>query len=242
MPPLQKRFLMAFIAFLALTAALAVWAVLAGDEMSSLQVRVLLSSTTITVTSICGLASASSIRALGTGVPAALGIGVAALAAVLILVEVWWNEAGDTYERLMWSVMVLAIGWAHALLLLSARPRRQQRWVPVATVCAIGLVTGLVIGVIMELFDFEEALLKTVVVASVLAALGTLVVPILHVMARRDTETGPQAGERLVLHRDTDGLWRDATGRRHRVIALDKAPPAVSSPFSTEDGERPPDS
>jgi len=211
---LRRTFLWLFLGCLCLSALLAIVAVLAG-RFGDLELRIVASSSTVSGASICAMACAAFRerergRRLGT-----IGIGLAGLAAAMMLLLIWTDGQNRTQARLALVLAVYAVAMAHAQLLWLPRLAERHRWAQVAAVGAIGLLALMLTAVILGDVD-DEAMLRLTIVVGIVVALLTLAVPILWKIGAAGGEAGTGPA-RLVLHRAPDGAWVDAAGARYDV-------------------------
>ncbi len=215
---LRRTLLWLFLGCLGITALLAIGAVLGGD-FGELELRIIGSSSTVSGASICAMACAAFRerergRLLGT-----IGIGLACLAAALVLLLIWSDAASRTLDRLTLVLVVYAVATAHAELLWLPRLAERHRWAQFAAVGAIGLLALLLTALILWDAD-SEGMMRSTIVVGIVVALLTLAVPILWKIGAVASEHGNET-VRLVLHRGPDGGWVDATGARYDVQRRD---------------------
>lgn len=232
---LRRTFLWVFVGFLAVTALLAIAAVLSGD-FGDFEARVLGSSGSISAASICAMACAAfrergRVPQLGT-----LGIALSGLALAVVLVTIWIHRPDDGLVKTALVLVVWAVATAHGeLLLLPALAR--HGWAQVAAVAAIAVLALLLtFSIIGE--NIDEGMVRLIGVMAIVVALFTLVVPILWKIggtapagaatAARDAATTPGAGT-LVLRQAADGFWVDPAGARYAVQRLDGGPVTAAS-------------
>jgi hypothetical protein len=213
----RKLSLKLFIGFLGLTALVAIVCVL-GGEFGELQVKILLTSTTISAASICAMSCAAFIEkrklaTLGLG-----GIGFAVVAAALVILGVWAEIEAEGFWKLTGSVSVVAVGLAHAFLLVLPELDPGHRWVQWATVITIGVLALQIIVAIFGEIE-SEGYYQILAAVAILVALGTLVVPIL--MKLRKGDGAAAAVETLVLTRIGERIYRDHDGREYRVTEIE---------------------
>jgi hypothetical protein len=207
-----------FIAFLTLTAIVAIVSLLSG-EFGDTEVKILVTSLTISGASICAMSCAAFIerrrsRALGIG-----GIVLAVLAAGLVIAGLWSGTENEHYWKVTGTAGVLAIAFAHGFLLALPELERRHRWAQLAAAASIA-VLALQILVAMWAEIEDEAYFRVLAVVAVLVGFETLVIPILMRLRRG----GPVARETLVLERIGNGVYRDPKGATYRVTPTDDAP------------------
>jgi hypothetical protein len=209
MGTVRKACLYSFIAFLALSAVLAIFCVVLG-KFGDFEGKVLVTTSVIAGASICALCcSAYSGRvqnhAVGGG-----GILLAAASAVLIISGVWGQFHAPAYWKTTAIVAVFAVATAHCLTLLLVRLPDSHRWLRALTTINIYLLAT-VVAVMIVWQTGDGSVFKLAAVLAIVAALETLVIPILSRVAR------PAAARTLVLTQRDDGTYTDKSGRIYLV-------------------------
>src|SRR5262245_61351969 len=118
--PLTRAFLYAMIGSVVLSAVLGIIAILAGG-FGWLEVRILLTTVTIAVTRICGLADGAYLSLRGKHPLPGAGIALALGAGVLILIGIWGEVQGEMFWKVTAAASVFAVACAHLSLLSLAR-------------------------------------------------------------------------------------------------------------------------
>lgn len=231
----RRLFLKVFIGFLSMTALVAILSVLTR-EFGEIQVKILLTTFSITAGSMCAMACAGFIeRRKGKAVGVA-GILAAGVAVLLVIIGIW----GDIHEQDYWKVMatsiVLSVALAHACLLHLPDLAASHRWTQTASAILIGLL-GLQIVVAVWGEIRGEGYYRLMAALSVLVVLATLVAPICSRLGAKADEGSPEQGpevarpghlpERLVLHRHSGALFADQLGRRYQVTQIQAEPSAA---------------
>ena len=132
----KKIALWFLIASVGASAMLGIVLVLAGS-FSDLQVRIILTTLTISATSICALACGAlweSRRKVFLSLPGAI---VAVLAAVLVIVGIWTKTESSAFWKFSISVALLAVATAHACLLSMAKLARRFAWTRIVVFVAV---------------------------------------------------------------------------------------------------------
>ncbi|EAT16200.1 hypothetical protein HTZ97_04545 [Desulfuromonas acetoxidans] len=203
--------------FLAISALFAIITVISGS-FGAFEIRVLVTTTVIAGASICSLCCSAYLVATQRRWPAVSGIVLAMIAAVLGIYGAWGDVDVDTYWRSVGIFTVWAIGFAHALALLMVRLEPHFQWLRVSTVVTISANALVFTTMIVTGYD-DDAVFKLIAVLSILAALETLLIPIMaKISARRErTKTTPD----LELFRQEGGGYCDRHGRHYAVQLLD---------------------
>jgi len=181
-PPLKKAFLRSLVASVSVSAALGIFAILSG-EFGWLELRIVLTTATIAVASIAGLACGAYL-ATGTGrlLPRA-GIGLALLGAVMVIGGIWPEIGAEGYWKLTVVVCVFAIACAHLSLLSMARLAEWFAWSLLAAHVVIFGVAALISGIILFESD-SEGVFRLLGVAAIVDAALTVIVPVFHRLSR----------------------------------------------------------
>lgn len=220
---LRRKFLWSFLACLAITALVAIAAILDGrfDETKG---RVLASSASISGASICAMACAAFVERGRVPWLGGVGIALAGLALLLVLIVLWAATRQRPWGRAALLATIWAVATAHAELLLLPRLSRAHRLVQPAAVAAIGTLAT-VLSVLVFWPSLGESVLQVVAVLSIVVALLTLAVPVLWKIGGTAEAPAPVAAPRdhLSLRRAADGTWVDGSGRRYAVQPLDAA-------------------
>jgi hypothetical protein len=220
----KKQALRSFIAFLGLTALIAIVSVL-GGEFGSLQIKILVTCFTISAASICSMSCAAFIEKNKRTELGLAGIVLSVLAAVLVILGVWMDFSDEEYWKTTATFSILAIAFAHAFLLALPELDRSQKWVQLASSVSIGVLALLILAALWAEID-NEGYLRLVAVLSILVGLLTLVVPILMKMRKGDEEGHPS----LVLEHVEGERYRAADGRVYRVVEIEPARTVVEDP------------
>lgn len=129
-----------------------------------------------------------------------VGAAVAVIAAVLSIVALWAQPSweAELFWDSLWTLVAASVGLAFSCLLLLLADRRQRvvRIGLVVTLALFALVFVLVVYPVWTDDAVGEAYSRTVGIASILAALGAIVVPVLSLLLRErpaDAATRPDA-------------------------------------------------
>lgn len=173
--------LRALIVSVVLAAVLGMIAVLAG-EFGDLQGRVLMTTLTVGVTSVLGLACGSYLdREPGNPIGRA-GIGLSLLAAAMVLPIIWDFHAPEIYVKALFSVVIFAVAAAHLCLLWLAELAPGHRWAQRGALTSIVAAIVLLLVVLWAELE-EESLWRALGVIAIADAAFTLMVPIFHRMS-----------------------------------------------------------
>ena len=208
----KRLFLKLFAGFLLLTAVLAIFSVLRG-EFGQFQVKVLITTFSISAASICSMSCAAFIEKRKQKGLGFLGIVLSIQAAAFACGGFWMGVSNGNYWRTTITLVVVSAGFAHAFLLSLPDLEPKYRW---AQKVAAGLIAVLAIQIIVSFWgEIEnENHYRFLAAVSILVVLMTLVVPILMKM-------GGVPVERMVLTKRPDGTFVDEAGETYRVAKVE---------------------
>ena len=185
----KKFFLYLLIGSVALSAAIGIAVILFGD-FGEFEMKILLSTLTVTVTSILGLACGAYLETgRGRALPVA-GIALAAVAAVSSIVFIWdLVENERFFARLVMSATLLAFACSHLSLLSLARLDRRFRWSRYAAQFAVTTLAAILLVIIWAEGDrMPEYVSRTLGVFSIAVAALTVVTPVFHRLSSEETD------------------------------------------------------
>lgn len=229
---IRKVLLKAFLGFLGLTALIAIVSVLAG-EFGETQWKILATTFTVSSASICSMSCAAFIErkkhiALGLS-----GILLSVCAAILLIVGIWPEIDNDTYWKTTITLAVLAVGSAHAFLLVLPELAPTHKWVqPVASVCIGVLALQIIIAVWGEID--ENVYYRVLTAVAIIVGLETLAVPILMKLR----PTGAHRSQKLVLEQVQGSVYRDSSGRTYELHEIGPGPVAAPDGDPDDDASR----
>ena len=177
----RKIFLNTLIASVALSAVIGIVVILFG-QFGEFEVRVLMTTLTVTATSILGLACVACYEA-GRGRRLPLAGIVLSVVSALALFLIIWNVLDDneTYIKTTITLVIGAIVASHLSLLRLARLDGRYAWTyTFAVVCDV-----LLAAIVLYLMWFEpegesDLVFRTMGVLSILIAAVTVVTPVFH--------------------------------------------------------------
>lgn len=218
MSRLRRMSLLSLVVFLSFTALLAIGALVSG-EFGETQLRIILSTLTISAASICAMACSAYVEKRNQPVPGALGMAVALLAALMVLYGIWSEVGESLYWKTASVLAVLAGASAHALLLCIPSLDARYRWSQGALVISVTLLAGqIIIAITREITALEY--FRMVGVTAVVVVLLTSTVPIFMRLSSARTAPPGQQGETLALTHEQGDCYRDSQGTRYRVTRL----------------------
>jgi hypothetical protein len=182
---LKKVALWFLIVSVAISAALGIIALLTGT-FGDFQMRIVLTTLTISAASIGALASGALWEGRGNrGLPI-VGIALSLLSAFLLITGIWLdNSLGEGYWKFTASTSVLAAATTHACLLSLAKLSRRFGWAKAANLIAVFILAVLIIMMIYSKSDSDLGF-RLIGTASIIVAALTIMTPIFHRLSRDD--------------------------------------------------------
>ena len=168
------------------SAVLGIIIVLAGS-FSDLQIRIILTTLTISAASICALAAGAlweSRRNMFLSLPGAI---LALLAAALLIAGIWTEAKSDQFWKFTISVSLLAAATAHACLLALAKLARRFIWTRIAAFVAVYFLASLFIYIIYFQPKGDTGV-RIIGATSIIVAALTILMPIFHRLSRSDLD------------------------------------------------------
>jgi len=219
--PVKKAFLYSLIASVVVSAVLGIVAILSGN-FGWLEIRVILTTVTIAVASICGLACGAYLGTKAGRLLPTLGLALTFIAAAMIILGMWVELKSETYWKITASICVFAIAFAHLSLLSMARLAEWFQWSLIAAYLIIFGVASLIAAMIF--FEIDEAsMFRLLGVAAIVDAAITVLIPIFHRLSRKEL---PLAAEGLSEIRRIDAeiraLQQKIADLEIRKLALDE--------------------
>ena len=185
---LKRLFLYTLIGSVALSAVLGIGVILLGN-FGELEVRVLMTTLTVTVTSILGLACGAYYETgRGRYLPLA-GIALTIVAALMTFLIIW-NVLDDSkiFVKSATTMMMLAVSTSHLSLLSLARLDRRFSWLRIAAYFFVTLLVGILLFLMWAEPPGESDIVSRVIgILSILVASVTVMTPVFHKLSVVDT-------------------------------------------------------
>jgi hypothetical protein len=218
--PVKKTFLYALIGSIILGALLGITAILSG-RFGWLEVRVLLTTATIAVASICGLACGAHLSTgRGRALPLA-GIALTLVAAGMLIGGIWHETFSDSYWQTTASASVFAVACAHLSLLSMARLADWFRWsLTVAYVVILGVAGLIVLMILRE--QHGAGMMQLLGVATIVDAAITIVIPILHRLSRDEISRQAGTGTAGMANLQVAEIDAEIARLRDRIAVLEQ--------------------
>jgi hypothetical protein len=182
----KKIALWFLIASVAASAVLGIIIVLAGT-FSELQIRIILTTLTISAASICALASGALWESKRRMLLPLAGVILATLTAILVIFGIWTEPRNEEFWKFTVSVGLLAVATAHACLLALANLARQFVWARIAAFVAVYFLAVCFIYIIYFTPKGDTGVRIVGATAIIVAAL-TILTPIFHRLSRGDLD------------------------------------------------------
>ncbi len=178
---LKKFFLYLSIGSVALSAVIGIGVILLGN-FGEFETKVLLTTMTVTITSILGLACGSYLETgRGKIVPLA-GIFIAVIACVLWIFLVWNGTVHETFfAKTLLSLTLVAASCSHLSLISLARLDKRFGWSNYALQITVWILTVILLVLIWQNFKTASDLISRLIgVLSIIIAALTIVTPVFH--------------------------------------------------------------
>ncbi|MGB7210877.1 MAG: hypothetical protein WBD27_19640 [Pyrinomonadaceae bacterium] len=195
-PSLKSFFLYLLIASIAMSAMIGIGVILFGN-FGKFETKVLLTTLTVTVTSILGLACGAYLETGRSRILPLSGIALAIISAVLWIILIWGGELrGKGFVKILMSVTVLAASCSHLSLLSLAQLERRFKWAYFAAHIVVSMLAAILVWLIWTIVDNPSDLTGRVIgVLSILVAAITILTPILHKLSAHETDESEIAVE-----------------------------------------------
>lgn len=211
---LSQLLLRGFVGFLILTALLAVVAVLSGN-FGDVQGRVLASSFSVSVASICAMSGAVFIDSRGPRWLGVLGITVALIGLVLVNVGLWLEPGAWKFWEIAFVFVAVSFGLAHGFLLQLPNLNAAHRWVQTLSALSIAVLVLLISGALIWGW-FGDLFWRGTGVVAIAVVLCSALIPILMRLGASST-----ARVKLVLELLEGGVYQTANGKRFEVREIE---------------------
>lgn len=180
--PVKRVFLYLLIGSVGISALLGILVILIGD-FGRFETRVLLTTLTISVASICGLSCGAAWESRRLQVLPLVGIGLSVLAALCWIAGIWTDVFSDFFWRVTATFTVFAAAVSQVSLLRLARLSDQFRWL-VPTTYVVVLAAPVIVSVMIWGEVDESTMIRLLGCAGILSAAVTVLTPVLHRLSR----------------------------------------------------------
>jgi type II secretory pathway component PulM len=184
---LRRFFLYLLISSVTVSAVIGIAVILIGN-FGEFETKILLTTTTITVTSILGLACGAYLETGRGRIMPLTGIGLAVVSAVMWMVVIWsWQETNDTFVKALMSATLLAASCSHLSLLSLARLDKRFAWSRIAAHAAVWTLAAIVLYLIwLTPPEPSEFIARITGVLGIIIASLTIVTPVFHKLSSHE--------------------------------------------------------
>ncbi|QQS32432.1 MAG: hypothetical protein IPM50_12310 [Acidobacteriota bacterium] len=184
---LRRFFLYLLIGSVTVSAVIGIAVILIGN-FGEFETKILLTTTTITVTSILGLACGAFLETGRGRVMPLAGIGLAVFSAVMWMVVIWsWQETNDTFVKALMSFTLLATSCSHLSLLSLARLDNRFAWSLIAAHAAVWSLSATILYLVwLTPPEPSELIARILGVLGIIIASLTVVTPVFHKLSTHE--------------------------------------------------------
>ena len=187
---LKRLFLYLLIGSVAFSAIVGIGVILFGN-FGNLEVRVLMTTLTVTVTSILGLACGAYIETgRGRNLPLA-GIAFTIVGALMTFLIIWnVFDENQTFIKSAGTMVLIGLSISHISLLSIARLDKRFAWSRTAAFVFVSLLVGIILFLMwVEPEGESDIVSRTIGVLSILVASITVMTPVFHKLSRDEGKT-----------------------------------------------------
>lgn len=155
------------------------------NKWGDFEIRVILTTITVAIASLCGLACDLARTPRGANVLPIGGLVLTFVAAGMVLIGIWFQLESDGYWKVTASISVFAVATVHICLLSIMRLAGRFHWVfLIACQVIFGLAALLSSMILWEIEN--DGMIRFVVTVAIIDAALTLVIPLLHRISKTD--------------------------------------------------------
>lgn len=178
---LRRTFLYTLITSVAFSALLGIAVIVLGN-FGNLEVRILMTTLTITATSILGLACGAYYETGRGRIMPLAGIALAVVAAIMTFLIIWdVMDENETFIKSGGTVLLLSLACSHLSLLSLARLDKRFAWSRIAAFVVVSMLAALLIYLIwFEPDTSSDLFARTLGVLAILVASVTIITPVFH--------------------------------------------------------------
>lgn len=197
---LKRIFLYTLIGSVSVSAALGIGVLLFGD-FGTIEVRVMMTTLTVTVTSILGLACGAYYESGRGRILPMVGVALSVAAALMTFLIIW-DVADDStiYIKCTATVSLLALSCSHLSLLSLARLDKRFAWSRIAAFVLIAILDAILLWLMwFEPEGESDIVARTIGILSILIASVTVVTPVFHKLSAGEDKVAEIDAEIAVL-------------------------------------------
>jgi hypothetical protein len=189
-PNLKKIFLYLLIGSVALSAVIGIGVMLFGN-FGEFEIKVLLTTMTVTITSILGLACGAYLETGRGKILPLAGILLAVTACVLWIFLVWNGTVHETFfAKILLSLTLVAASCSHLSLISLARLDKRFGWSNYVLQVAVWILTAILLVLIWQNFQGNSDLISRIIgVLSIIIAALTIITPVFHKLSYQTANT-----------------------------------------------------
>lgn len=189
---LKKFFLYLLIASVAFSALLGIGVILFGN-FGEFESKILMTASTVTITSILGLACGAFLETGRGKILPLSGIVLAVISAIVWIILIWnASNQSSVFAKILMTVTLFAAACSLLSLLSIATLDKKFRWALFTAHLAVWSLTAFLFYLIWIAKDFTgEFIPRTIGVLSIVIAALTIITPVFHWLSNQT----PKAGE-----------------------------------------------
>ena len=185
----KRLFLKLLIASVGISAVVGIGVLLFGD-MGMIEVRVLMTTLTVTVTSIFGLACGAYLET-GRGKYLPLAGIVFSIVSALMCFLIIWNalDENETFIKSFLTSTLIAAACSHLSLLSLARLDRRFSWTRIAAIGCVVLLCSIFLYILwFEPIGGSDLIYRVLGILGILLASITVITPVLHKLSSDESD------------------------------------------------------
>lgn len=197
---MKRIFLYTLIGSVSISALLGIGVLLFG-KFGEFEVRVMMTTLTVTLASILGLACGAFYESGRGRLLPAIGIVLSVAAALMTFLIIWdVADESEVYIKCTATVSLLALSAAHLSLLSLARLDRRFAWSRIAAFVFIAILDAILLWLMWLTPEGESDLVARVIgILSILIASVTVVTPVFHKLSAGEDKVAEIDAEIAVL-------------------------------------------
>jgi hypothetical protein len=220
----RRLFLYLLIASVAVSAVFGIGVILFGN-FGSFEVRVLMTTLTVTATSILGLACGACLEAGRGRILPVLGIASSLVSALMLFLVIWdVLDDSEVFVKSAVTTSLIGVSCSHLSLLSIARLDKRFAWSwSVAFVC-VWLLASILLYILWFEPDSSSDLVSRIIgVLSILIGAATVLTPVFHRLSSTETGVAAIDAEIAKLKERIDELEE----KKERLSQNDQTTPTV---------------
>lgn len=220
----RRLFLYLLIASVAVSALFGIGVILFGD-FGSFEVRVLMTTLTITATSILGLACGACLEAGRGRILPILGIALSLVSALMLFLVIWdVLDDSEVFVKSAVTTSLIAVSCSHLSLLSIARLDKRFAWSWSAAFVCVWLLAAILLYILWFKPDSSSDLVSRIIgVLSILIAAATVLTPVFHRLSSAETGVAAIDAEIAKLKERIDELEE----KKNRLSRSDQTTPTA---------------